>query len=53
MTTANDLLRRALEELIDQDNDLRSEFETWDSPPIIEEIRAYLDTQMKLMTEEE
>ena len=45
MTTADDLLRRALEELIDQDSDLRSEFETsrgWDSPPIIEEIRAYL-----------
>ena len=42
---ADDLLRRALEELERADGDLRQEFETskgWNSPSIIEEIRAYL-----------
>ena len=41
-----DLLRRALEQLVDDDGVIRQEFETskgWNSPPIIEEIRAYLD----------
>ena len=43
---ADDLLRRALEELERSDADLCQEFYTggeWESPPIIEEIRAYLD----------
>lgn len=45
MTKERELLRRALEELIYQDGTIRQEFctsETWDSPTIIEEIRAYL-----------
>ena len=42
---ARELLERALEELIEQDLDLRSEFYTggeWEGPKVIEEIRAYL-----------
>ena len=46
MSTATELLRRALEEIESQDADLRSEFEgfnkIWQGPPIIEEIRAFL-----------
>ena len=45
MSTATELLRRALEELIEQDGTIRSEFcglKTWYSPPIIEDIRIFL-----------
>lgn len=42
---ARELLERALEELIEQNLDLQSEFYTggeWEEPKVIEEIRAYL-----------
>ena len=45
MTTADDLLRRALDEL-----EVHGEKTTW---ALIEEIRSYLDAPMKSMTEEE
>ena len=45
MSNATELLRRALAELIDQDETICAEFcgmQPWRSPPIIEEIRAFL-----------
>jgi hypothetical protein len=45
MSNPVELLRRALDELIAQDDKISAEFcctEIWDSPPIIEEIRAFL-----------
>lgn len=45
MSNATELLRRALDALIAQDETICAEFcctETWHSPPIIEEIRAFL-----------
>jgi len=45
MSNPVELLRRALDALIAQDETICAEFcctEIWDSPPIIEEIRAYL-----------
>jgi hypothetical protein len=48
MTNATELLRRALAELIDQDETIRAEFcgmQPWRSPPIIKEIYDYLDAE--------
>lgn len=45
MNNATELLRRALAELIDQDETIRAEFcgmQLWRSPPIIKEIYDYL-----------
>jgi tRNA G18 (ribose-2'-O)-methylase SpoU len=45
MSNPVELLRRALDALIAQDETICAEFcctEIWDSPPIIEEIRAFL-----------
>jgi hypothetical protein len=45
MSNATELLRRALAELIDQDETIRAEFcgmQPWRSPPIIKEIYDYL-----------
>jgi hypothetical protein len=57
MINANELLRRALDELIAQDGTICQEFctsETWDSPQIIQEIRDFLaaETEAEPMTEE-
>jgi hypothetical protein len=48
MNEANELLIRALEELVESDNVIRGEFAglcSWTSPPIIEAIRTYLANQ--------
>lgn len=45
MRNANELLKEALDELIAQDRTICQEFcaaEPWGSPPIIQEIRAFL-----------